>query len=383
MAGVDVRVEELLLSNFLSFREARVGLGKLNVFVGPNASGKSNLVKAIRLLSSVPRFGVPALPGYGGFKDVVFGFDVTREVRVGIGLRVGGRGVTYVLRLLSGDYFEEAFIDGEVVLESRGSSNVAKILTEDGLKEFIKPSSLSAPPSAIYSGVWASALSALPSNAVRELHVLAKVLEGAGTYSFTPKDLRSRVPVTAPPRLDYHGSNLGRAVLHLYLEDRQAFRAVEEAVKALVPEVEEVIPHIEGSDVEVWLRVKGLPNPLRPGNASDGTLRMLAFAVALHSCRGLVAVEEPENCVHPHLLEAVTHLARNSPCQVLMTTHSPYLLDHLSPEEVYVVSKAGTESRVVRLSESSDVEAVKKFLEEGGTLGEAWYSGIITEQAGP
>ncbi len=116
---------------------------------------------------------------------------------------------------------------------------------------------------------------------------------------------------------------------------------------------------------------------MKPQNISDGTLRLLAFIVALYSGASLVAFEEPENRIHPYLLETLVDLARKAPCQVIITTHSPYLLDHVKPEEVYVVEKPGTETIVKKLSKTKEVHAVKKLLEEGGTLGEAWYSGLI------
>jgi predicted ATPase len=127
----------------------------------------------------------------------------------------------------------------------------------------------------------------------------------------------------------------------------------------------------------VWIKAKGLGEPLRPHNVSDGTLRALAIASALYGGSSLVVLEEPENCVHPHLLEALMSLARDSPPQVILTTHSPYLLDHARPEEVYVVEKEGLETKVGRLSAMKELKAVRRFLEEGGTLGEAWYSGMM------
>ena len=88
-------------------------------------------------------------------------------------------------------------------------------------------------------------------------------------------------------------------------------------------------------------------------------------------------MEEPENYVHRYLLETLIHLIRNSPSQVIIVTHSPYLLDYIRPEEVYLVEKPGRETLVRRLSKSREIEEVRRFLEEGGTLGEAWYSGIM------
>jgi len=120
-----------------------------------------------------------------------------------------------------------------------------------------------------------------------------------------------------------------------------------------------------------------LSEPLKSSNISDGTLRIMAMASVLYGGFSLVVLEEPENCVHPHLLGTLMDLARRAPSQVVMTTHSPYLLDHARPEEVYVVEKEGLETKVEKLSTAKELEAVRRFLEEGGTLGEAWYSRLI------
>ena len=62
--------------------------------------------------------------------------------------------------------------------------------------------------------------------------------------------------------------------------------------------------------------------------------------------------------MHPYLLETLIHLIRNSPSQVIIVTHSPYLLDYIRPEEVYLVEKPGRETLVRRLSKSREIEEV-------------------------
>ncbi len=126
--------------------------------------------------------------------------------------------------------------------------------------------------------------------------------------------------------------------------------------------------------MEIWLKSKYLSLPLRPSFISDGMLRLMAIASILNTGFSLVAIEEPENHVHPYLLEALIDLARKSSSQIVFTTHSPHLLDYLEPNEVYVVGRTEVGTRIMRLTDVKDFEIVKKFLEEGGTLGEAWIS---------
>jgi len=370
------KIEELRLRNFLSLRDVALELGKLNVFIGPNASGKSNIARALQLLSHHARGDLPLLPNYDSFKEIVYNFDPMESVELSVRVVIDARRIIYRLSLTSEDYVEEAYVNERNVLSSMGSRPNAGVVAQEGdYRYWNKPHSPF--PYFERSLPHRSALASMPAYASKDLHKLASLLKGIRVYSFAPERIRASCPIGAAPILRYHGDNLARFLLHLFLEDRRAFNELEQAFMSCVPEVMEIIPHIEGGEVEVWLRVKELSEPLRPANISDGSLRLLAYIAALYSGGSLVVFEEPENNIHPHLLETIIDLARKAPCQVIITTHSPYLLDHVKPEEVYVVKKVDAETRVKKLSETSEIDSVKTLLEEGGTLGEAWYSGML------
>ena len=72
-----LRITRLRVKNFLSLKNVDLELSKLNVFIGPNTSGKSNIARAFQLLTNHARYGVPILPGYKGFRMIAYGFDET------------------------------------------------------------------------------------------------------------------------------------------------------------------------------------------------------------------------------------------------------------------------------------------------------------------
>ena len=367
--------------NFLSLRDVDVSLGKVNVFIGPNASGKSNFARAIQLVANHARIGAPSLQEYEGFKGIAYGFDPYIDVTIILELLLGNDRVRYELTLTQNDYEERAYINNELALESKGRQEYAKVLSKgkEGYRLMSVPkiydSFLS--KSSFYDVSHKTLLTNPPAGTVEGVIKLSSFLRSITVHSFNPEVIRAYSDVRAQPVLDYRGGNLARVILHLYLEERKTFSMVEDTLRAFIPEVEEVIPHLDGDRVELRLRVKGLSEPLRPANISDGTLRILAFITALYSGTSLAVFEEPENCIHPHLLESLIDLIRRAPCQVVITTHSPYLLDHVEPEEVFVVEKVGTETVIKRLTDMKELKAVRKWLEEGGTLGEAWYSGLV------
>ena len=364
----------LYAENILSLKCVDIELGKVNVFVGPNASGKSNIVRALQLLANHARSGLPVLDGYKELKSLSFSFNPVVGMFLSLEALIERTKHAFLLELTNEFYVEKIAVADKIIVEHKGNEPHVKI--KDQTRSPFPPSAYR---SSAYYGrpTHLSVLSFLPSDVDLTVHRMASSLKSIFTYSFAPDRIRSRNPVSEKPLLKYHGENLARHLLYLYTEKRKSFRRVEEALCGMIPETEEIIPHIEGSEVEIWIKIKGLEEPLKLSNISDGTLRLLAIITALYGGSSLVALEEPENCIHPRLLETLMWLARDSPSQVIITTHSPYLLDHVKPEEVYVVEKEGLETRVKKLSTSKEVEAVKKFLEEGGTLGEAWYSGLM------
>ena len=370
-------IEKIVFKNFLSLRDVEVTLGKLNVFVGPNASGKSNIAKGLQLIANHVRGESGIFERYASFKEVAYDFDPTQQISLTLETSIEGEKLIYELSLTSEDFIEQVFLQkNQQILTSRGSRPEASVITREG--KIHKWNKTYSPLKYFGKGIpHRSALVSLPTVASRRIHQLADILKRIGVYSFSPEKIRSRCNIKENPMLKYLGENLARSLLHLFLENRSAFNAVERAFKATIPEVMEIIPHIEGDAVEIWLKVAGLSEPLKPINISDGSLRLLAHITALYSGNSLVVFEEPENCVHPHLLETLIDLARKAPCQVIITTHSPHLLDHVRPEEVYVVEKPKTETIVKKLSETKELQAVKRLLEQGGTLGEAWYSGLM------
>ena len=104
-------------------------------------------------------------------------------------------------------------------------------------------------------------------------------------------------------------------------------------------------------------------------------MRLLGHLATLYlpSPPPLVCFEEPENYVHPQLLELMVELLKNaaSETQVLVTTHSPYLVDLLQPEDLFIVEKQEGKTQVKAVA---DRKGIKEALKALG-LGELWYSG--------
>jgi len=113
------------------------------------------------------------------------------------------------------------------------------------------------------------------------------------------------------------------------------------------------------------------------GGSSDGTLKMPAYLTLLYDPEPpqLIGIEEPENYLHPRLLPELTEECdlASERTQLIVTSHSPFFIDRLRPEQVrvlYRVPNGYTGFRRV-----ADMPGIPQFLEEGASLGDLWMEG--------
>jgi len=123
---------------------------------------------------------------------------------------------------------------------------------------------------------------------------------------------------------------------------------------------------------------------LSPNQLSEGTFKTLAiiFYLVTDTSR-LLILEEPEVCIHHGLLASILELIKEfaSEKQIIISTHSDFVLDELDPENVFIVSndpKNGTTIKHIPDALSArDYRALKEYLKESGNLGEYWRHGEL------
>lgn len=145
-----------------------------------------------------------------------------------------------------------------------------------------------------------------------------------------------------------------------------------------------------GGQVEKIERIKIIVVPsiiidglnLSPNQLSEGTFKTLALVFyILNDDSDLLLIEEPEVCVHHGLLSSIIELIRiqSKHKQIFISTHSDYVLDKLSPENIVLVKRTretGTVATTLPKSlTKNDFEALKEYLKESGNLGEYWKEG--------
>jgi ABC-type branched-subunit amino acid transport system ATPase component len=126
---------------------------------------------------------------------------------------------------------------------------------------------------------------------------------------------------------------------------------------------------------------------LSPNQLSEGTFKTLALLFYILTRRSTVLlIEEPEVCVHHGLLSSILEVIKSSSDtkQIILSTHSAYVLDHVRPENVFRVSRgsSGTAVRSLRQSLTTrEFGALRTYLATEGNLGDYWREGGIGDTA--
>jgi predicted ATPase len=149
------------------------------------------------------------------------------------------------------------------------------------------------------------------------------------------------------PELAVDGTGLPTLLSVLAGAERERLAAIEEQFKKAVPTLDgfRILPTPEGNHRLVF-KLAGDMGQVEASQVSDGAMLFLGFLSLLHhpSPASVLLIEEPETGVHPGRLKSIVKLLRTltvadgdrPAVQIVMTTHSPYLLDELRPEEVLV-----------------------------------------------
>ena len=211
-----------------------------------------------------------------------------------------------------------------------------------------------------------------------------KFIEGWYLSYFTPDAARS-LPLAGPQkRLNIHGDNLGNVVQFMEREHPKRFQAILNRIAEKIPGVNKIDTE-KTNDGRLLLRFndKGFQDPFYSQQMSDGTLKVFAYLLLLEDPTPppFLCIEEPENGLYHKLLESLATefrehaTGRKGGSQVFITTHQPYLVDALEPDEVWILEKGSDGYSVIR--RASDDTIVKNMVAEGLPLGGLWYSDYL------
>ena len=403
-------IEGFRVQNYRSLRDVTLGrlsgnadadaLTPLTVVIGKNGAGKSTLFDAFGFLADSLTIGIEAAcdkEQRGGFDRLRSG-GIQEPIRFEIYYREAQnqRPITYQLAV-DLDRSGRPFVASEVLLQRRQGARYGRpfpfLRLERGTGE-------------VWAGEDAVEVEGEESNErmpvvltdTRQLGIATlgtlrdhpritrfrEFLKAWYLSYFEPNAARG-LPVAGPQaHLNSHGDNLGNVVQFMQREHKDRFDSILRRIAERIPGIRTIDTHVT-EDKRVLLRFNdaGFRDPFFAQQMSDGTLKVFTYLLLLEDPDPppFICIEEPENGLYHKLLETLArefraHATgkRNAP-QIFVTTHQPYFVDALSPEEVWILEKAADGFSAAR--HVSDLEIVKNLVAEGLPLGGLWYSDYL------
>lgn len=387
-------ITQFRVQNYKALRDVTLDLTPVHVLIGPNDSGKTSLLEALAALcrSVTHPLSTAFLGSWTGTELVSVGagevvcmeVDCNDPLPLNYRLRIEFHRGDKTVRILEEQISRGADVATfESNIDQTGlCSNQTATLAED-----VKPDEITR-----------TERRQRTLNRLVNPRVEDAIKDQISRVAFHRWDARFlALPVAADSkrkfRMEHNGFGLALCLDNLLGVDRDRFVALETKLREIFPRVNRLVllpesaysaPVDEPSLVPMlqYGEGKGLyvefDNNLRIpiAQCSDGLVLVLAFLAVLHLPEPprVLLIEEPENGIHPARLKEIIRILKQlvseqSHTQVLMTTHSPYVLHEFTPEEVTVcVREKNGEVKTRRLSESKAVQEQMDFF----SLGEIW-----------
>jgi predicted ATPase len=309
----------------------RIELRPINVVIGPNGSGKSNFLGALELLQDA--FDEDGLRNYvkfaGGAEKILhFGSKVTRQIVFGL-----------------------SFAQGQYGFELRPTANDELYL---------------------YGGGFTPGRDPLASLAWRIYHF---------NDTSVTSPMRKTATVDDNRFLRADGANLPAFLYLLRERHKESYDLIVRTVQRVAPFFDDFRLYpllLKPDDIKLEWRHKKSDQYFDASALSDGTLRFMALATLLLQPEqyrpSIILVDEPELGLHPYAIEMLAALVRQASVttQVILSTQSSLLLDHVQPEDVLVADRVDGGTQLTRL----ESEPLAKWLEDY-SLGQLWEKNEI------
>lgn len=381
-------IKELNIHGFKSIRQASIQLGKLNVFIGTNASGKSNIFEAFKFLQGI---------GYGFTIDEILNGKAKSASSIEWeGIRGGSENVLYrnknktesfnidSLLQIKKQVFnydvkvypqkneilkEELSInDSPVFVLNTESTNHINVINYFNKKPFDR----NFPTSILESNLHAVAeFRAIVNEKDNQVKLLISFLSDQQRLDIIPSILRDYSRLTSATRIGEKGENFASVVKNI-LSDPKAGKEYLNWLRKLTPNEIEEIEIGKGAVNDLIFGIKENGKVTYAPSLSDGTLRFAAITAALFqpSPPKMLFLEEIENGIHPTrmrlLMELLMSRAEKGDTQIFITTHSPVLLDWIKEEYYnhvfFCARKEDGSTEVTPVSNIPDIQTtIKKY----------------------
>ena len=366
----------LRIQNFRSIRDASVKLGQVNLFIGPNNSGKSNFLKGIEVAAK-------SIAGHK-YSESEFDLFITRD-----SIRKRTPEPNHpALKKLQDIVVEAEFVSISSLVKPQNTF----VLKRNG-------DMLNSPSHGFDTEEDFEAFKNLTNHDEREAFYekaplrLEQLLKNSFVYKPDPAKFMATVALEFSETLSADGQNITNFLFNLSQNHKELFRQFEQSFKDCVVSLKSVSTPAD-SHLKGQIKLKffdALGNSYWAEEVSEGVLYFLALLCIVHQPDPpkLLLLEEPEKGIHPRrikeVMDFIFELAELRGIQIILTSHSPYVVDHFAdiPECISVFDRENDETVIHNAGDLIN-ESNAQLAAEGkppirytDSLGEHWVSGFL------
>ena len=363
------KLKSIHIKGFRSIKNMTLELRPLNVLIGANGAGKSNLIAFFKLVNEMMGGRLQQYIGATGraMANLHFGPKTTPQLEAEMAFEVENGTDGYRMRLAHAAGDSLIFTEEMLSFHQRGYPRPKEISLGAGHQE---------------TKIGDEANQGEPM-----VRVLRRLLNHCRVYHFHDTSPTSRVRqssyIDENRWLMPDAANLAAVLYKLKSGEETTYRRIVETIRQVAPFFDDFdLEPTNSRDVILNWRHRNSDRVFGPHQLSDGTLRAICLISLLSQPKGdlplLIVVDEPELGLHPYALNVIASLFQSVSlhAQVLVSTQSSAFLDSFKPEDIVIVERNGEATAFER----PDAEKLDAWL-ENYSLGEIWEKNVIG--AGP
>lgn len=425
-----MQIKNIKVSNFKSFDEIDIDLGRFNVLIGANASGKSNFINIFKFLKDISQSGLDNAISIQGGVEYVRNINIGYSKNLSIELNIDSRDIpinfgvsgkndrkfdisihSFMYKISIEFYkkryriFEERLIANCNFVESDekkrkigddekiGKGKIIFINDRGKFKNDLEPKDIKIrigdiKPWFFTSRKESKLLSKESLIPIRSplffspvSYAISIFFNAISIYDIDPKQSKRSTLITGKTELEPNASNLA-IVLKNILDDKRNSERISNLVKDFLPFIDGITVEkladksLLASLKEIYSKKKLLPASL----VSDGTINITALIIVLYfEKKPLVIIEEPERNIHPYLIskviEVMKDVSENLKKQIIVTTHNPEVVKYAGVENILLVYR--NDKGFSKISRPSGKSEVKIFLENKMGIEELYVQNLL------